>query len=111
MFNYSLALNPDITEKLITYPSSCFTGVHYTHLKYQSMFQFGCFRENMTENKGRELTFNDTFIVNREWMRVYSHHGKFFNPSWIKEHERYMIPYYRDEHGTNRQKIKLFSRM
>jgi len=108
LFNYALSLNPEITEKLITYPSVCFTGVHYTYLKYQTMFLFDLFRENMTENQGKDCVCEKDFVVTRDWMRVYSIHGKFFQLYWETAHERYMIPYYAHEHGTNKEKLKFF---
>jgi hypothetical protein len=108
LFNYSLALNPKITESLISYPSCCFTGVHYTHLKYQTMFLFDLFEKDMVENKGNDKVIESSFVLTRDFMRVYSFHGKFFHPSWIKDHEKYMTPYYENEHGTNKERLDFF---
>ena len=57
----------------------------------------------MTENQGNDKVVKDNFIITRDWMRVYSFHGKFFHPSWMNDHEKYMTPHYANEYGTNKE--------
>jgi hypothetical protein len=108
LFNYALIKNPRISEKMVVYPSHSFTGVHNSYLKYETMFRLDLYREGMCEEKGDCVIKKDKFIVARDFMRVYSFHGKYFAPYFTTCYLKEMEVYFKNELGSGDDKIEFF---
>jgi hypothetical protein len=97
IFNYALIRNPKISEKMVILPSHSFTGVHFSYLKKQSMFAFDI-------APIEDLSHKYPPVITDSNMRVYSFHGKYFEPYWINEWRGYMKPYFQNEYQTSPEK-------
>ena len=94
LFNVSLLLNPEVLDRIIVYPSYCFTGVHHSFLKFETSYMFNFISDDMVENRGREKVIPQKSIISKDYMRVFSVHGKFHHPGHWENCIEIMKKYY-----------------
>lgn len=96
--NLALSLNPEISDRMLVFPSSQFTGIHHTNFKPQTFHMFNAWNGEVPLAT-RECVTPDLLVLTADYQRVYSIHGPFWIPGYTDSLLTTMRGYYCDMLG------------